>query len=283
MGRSGPGRSRAQAGWVTCSPSSSPPPGSRSWTCSPSSAPESGCCPREHRTRTTRTTPGPSPLPHCARACSTWSGLMTTRSSCGCGPAGTASWPASAPRPPAGCTPRCARSPRRRPQVITATRADAILDSHSPVGPVAAAWHDLASEHLADLRRFDAQLRGVRKTITTAVRASGTTLTELFGVGPGDRRHHLRRRRRRLPVRQPGPVRRLQRHRADRGVLRQPEDLPAVPARQPRPEPCDPYRRCHPVQPRLPWMASPMRTCGGDDALGLRRHWYKIDLNARNS
>ena len=109
-GRSGPGRSRERAGWGTCSPSSASLPASASWTSSPSSAPGSGCCPQEPRTRTTRTTPAPSPSPRCAPPSGTWYGPMTTRSSCGCGPGGTASWPASAPRPPAGCTPRCARS-----------------------------------------------------------------------------------------------------------------------------------------------------------------------------
>ncbi len=69
------------------------------------------------------------------------------------------------------------------PQVITANRATTILDAHEPGDPVAAAWHDLAAEHLADLRRIDAQLRDTRAKITAAVRASGTSLTDIFGVG----------------------------------------------------------------------------------------------------
>src|SRR5260370_927179 len=36
---------------------------------------------------------------------------------------------------------------------------------------------------LEDLRRIDAQLRDTKKRLTTAVRASGTTITEVFGVG----------------------------------------------------------------------------------------------------
>jgi len=35
------------------------------------------------------------------------------------------------------------------------------------------ACHDLASEHLADLRRIDARLRDARARVTAAVRASG--------------------------------------------------------------------------------------------------------------
>ena len=70
------------------------------------------------------------------------------------------------------------------PKVITANRAAAILHAHQPEGPAGQAWHELAEEHLRDLRRIDAQLRETRTKITAAVRASGTTLTELFGVGP---------------------------------------------------------------------------------------------------
>ena len=69
------------------------------------------------------------------------------------------------------------------PQVITASLATTTLQAHRPDGAVAVAWHDLAAEHLADLRRIDAQLREVRTKITAAVRASGTSLTGIFGVG----------------------------------------------------------------------------------------------------
>jgi transposase len=34
------------------------------------------------------------------------------------------------------------------------------------------------------MRRLDAQLRGTRKKLAAAVRSSGTTLTEVSGVGP---------------------------------------------------------------------------------------------------
>jgi transposase len=77
----------------------------------------------------------------------------------------------------------CELTPGGVPQVITANRAAAILESHQVAGPVALAWHDLASDHLADLRRIDAQLRDTRAKITAAVRASGTSLTGIFGIG----------------------------------------------------------------------------------------------------
>jgi len=49
---------------------------------------------------------------------------------------------------------------------------------------VQAARHQLAAEYAADLRQIDDKLRDTRRKITAAVRASGTTLTEIFGVGP---------------------------------------------------------------------------------------------------
>ena len=59
-----------------------------------------------------------------------------------------------------------------------------------------AARCELAAEFLADLRRIDAQMSDAKKKLTIAVRASGTTLTSVFGVGPivaatviGDVRH----------------------------------------------------------------------------------------------
>ena len=67
---------------------------------------------------------------------------------------------------------------------ITAGRAAAILDAHRPAGPAAMAWHDLAGDHLADMRRLDALLSEARNKLTAAVKASGTTLTSVFGVGP---------------------------------------------------------------------------------------------------
>jgi transposase len=42
----------------------------------------------------------------------------------------------------------------------------------------------LAGQFLTDLRRIDIQRRDVQKKLAVAVRASGTTTTEIFGAGP---------------------------------------------------------------------------------------------------
>jgi hypothetical protein len=39
------------------------------------------------------------------------------------------------------------------------------------------------------MRRLDAQIRESRKKLAIAVQASGTSLTGIFGAGPGHRRH----------------------------------------------------------------------------------------------
>ena len=49
---------------------------------------------------------------------------------------------------------------------------------------MATARRDLAAELLADLRRLDAQMAESKKKLAAVVRASGTSVTGLFGVGP---------------------------------------------------------------------------------------------------
>jgi transposase len=69
-------------------------------------------------------------------------------------------------------------------QQIRAAAAGRLLDQIPPAGAVQAARRELAGEFLADLCRLDAQRRDTRKKLAAAVRASGTTVTEVFGVGP---------------------------------------------------------------------------------------------------
>jgi transposase len=82
------------------------------------------------------------------------------------------------------------------PGQITAGQAGQILAAITPAGAVAAARRELAAELTEDLRGIDARIRDTRKKTAAAVRAAGTSLTGLFGVGPviaaaviGDIRH----------------------------------------------------------------------------------------------
>ena len=78
----------------------------------------------------------------------------------------------------------CDLVPGGHPKEISAAQAPRILAQASPSGAVALARAELAAEFLADLRHLDVQLRDTRKKLAAAVRASGTSLTQVFGVGP---------------------------------------------------------------------------------------------------
>ena len=67
---------------------------------------------------------------------------------------------------------------------ITAAKAAHVLESAEPSGAVALARCELAAAFPGDLRRIDAQMRDTKKKLAVAVRASGTALTGIFGVGP---------------------------------------------------------------------------------------------------
>ncbi len=78
----------------------------------------------------------------------------------------------------------CELVPGGVPRRIIAAHAARLLSSVTPPDAVAAARCELAAAYIEDLRRIDAQIRETRKKTATAVRASGTGLTGLFGVGP---------------------------------------------------------------------------------------------------
>jgi hypothetical protein len=77
----------------------------------------------------------------------------------------------------------CDLVPGGHQKEISAAQAARILAQAAPSGAVALARAGLAAEFPAGLRHLDAQLRG-RKKMAAAVRASGTSLTQVFGVGP---------------------------------------------------------------------------------------------------
>ena len=90
----------------------------------------------------------------------------------------------------------CELVPGGVPGEISAGQAARFLESVTPAGAVDAARWELAAELTEDLRGIDARIRETRKKAAAAVRAAGTSLTGLFGVGPviaatviGDIRH----------------------------------------------------------------------------------------------
>jgi len=67
---------------------------------------------------------------------------------------------------------------------LNASDAFALLERTEPATPVEVSRRDLALELLSDVQRLDAQLKASHHRIRTAVEASQTSLTELFGIGP---------------------------------------------------------------------------------------------------
>jgi transposase len=78
----------------------------------------------------------------------------------------------------------CELVPGGIPKEITAAHAAHVLEQVKPAGAVEIARCELAAEFLHDLRRTGTQMRDTKKKLAAAVRASGTTVTEIFGVGP---------------------------------------------------------------------------------------------------
>ena len=67
---------------------------------------------------------------------------------------------------------------------INASDVYRVLAAVRPASPAEQVRFDLAADLLADVRRLDEQLKASHKRIRDAVAASGTTLTDMFGVGP---------------------------------------------------------------------------------------------------
>jgi transposase len=93
----------------------------------------------------------------------------------------------------------CELIPGGVPGEITAGQAERIPASITPAEAVQAARWELAADLTEDLRGIGTRIRQTRKKLTEAVRAVGTSLTGLFGVGPviaaaviGDVRHVAR-------------------------------------------------------------------------------------------
>jgi transposase len=78
----------------------------------------------------------------------------------------------------------CDLVPGGHQKEISAAQAARILERVTPSGAVARARCEVAAEFLTDIRRLDSQLRDTNKKLAAAVKASGTSLTGIFGVGP---------------------------------------------------------------------------------------------------
>ena len=64
------------------------------------------------------------------------------------------------------------------------SNAEALLAKVTPETPAQQMRFDLVLELLDDVRRLDGQIKASHRRIRQAVRASGTSLTEVYGIGP---------------------------------------------------------------------------------------------------
>lgn len=67
---------------------------------------------------------------------------------------------------------------------LSADRAARILGGIRPQGSSSRVRRRLGSEVLRDVRTLDRKIADLARPIEAEVRASGTTLTEIFGIGP---------------------------------------------------------------------------------------------------
>lgn len=70
------------------------------------------------------------------------------------------------------------------PQRLSADRAAKALRAVRPAGPVEAERKRIALDLLVEVRRLDTQLAASKNRLGEAVTTSGTTVTDVFGVGP---------------------------------------------------------------------------------------------------
>jgi transposase len=67
---------------------------------------------------------------------------------------------------------------------LCASKAEAVLVRLRPAGEVGRIRLQLARDHLAGIKALDARMKAIGAQIAAAVAAAGTTLTNLFGIGP---------------------------------------------------------------------------------------------------
>jgi transposase len=132
---------------------------------------------------------------------------------------------------------------------VVVSQALALLEGVAPAGAAAVERHRLALEVVDDLDHLETQRMASKARIRTAVAASGTTLTDIFGVGDVVAASLIGH---------SGDIDRFptgDRFAADNGTAPSewssgnPSGPPAVPTRQPGHEPRPAHRRGHPAPP----------------------------------
>lgn len=90
-------------------------------------------------------------------------------------------WSRPVPRRSTGYT-GCLSSSSRLVHLSAQTAAE-LLRTVNPQTPLLATLHALADDLISEIRRLDERISATTAQITTAVHASGTTVTQLHGIG----------------------------------------------------------------------------------------------------
>ena len=190
-----------------------------------------GCWGRGSRTRTIPTTPGRWPSPHCGHRGCVGAGGQSCR---GTAPVGQAQQRHRKPAHQAGVPaprPIASLSAGGIAKELNASDADGLLASIRASLGHRTIRHQLALELLEDVRRLDGQLKESQQRIKRRSGPRGPPSPSLSGSVPSSPVRSSATPAM-SPLRQPGPVRRLQRHRSGRGLLGRPGDPPPLPPRE---------------------------------------------------
>ena len=144
-----------------------------------------GCWAPASQPRRTRTTPARWRSPRCGLRRWRWCDRPITSRCAICWPSVTLMWLAGGPSCAAGCTPSsanwCRAGSARR---WSSPRHDHCSRGSGPAIVAAVERHRLAVELVTEIEQLDVVVKDSRARLSAAVTASGTTLTEIFGVGP---------------------------------------------------------------------------------------------------
>ena len=221
-GCNGAGRPSRTGSWPTAR---------RSWTCPRSYRRRYGSSPLATAARPTRSTRTRSRWPRCGPR--TWSRSRSARTwwCWACWPTGATSSAGPAPRPSTGSTGCCWTAPRRGEAFLSAAQARALIAATRPRDIVGKTRRRLAAELITELEAIDRKIKACKKEIAALVEARGSTLLAAARHRPLQRSPAAGRRRQHPPVRQPGPLRVLERHRTPGRLLRPAAAPPALPRR----------------------------------------------------
>ncbi len=122
-------------------------------------------------------------------------------------------------------------------QFLSAAQARALLATIRPRDIVGKTRRRLAAELITELEGIDRKIKASKKEITLLVQARGSTLLQLHGIGPSSAARLLADVGNIHRFASQDHLRILERHRADRCLLRRSRPAPPVPRREPADQP----------------------------------------------